>query len=238
YVDKVGIFHVTGGEPTLYPQLSEFLLYIINNYRDKIIDLVMPTNAIREIPDEMIKIFKLGNMLIEIDNYLNVVPQYKNIFDKNFNKLKEYGVRIYGSIDKVSPPFFISSYPPNYDYSLLSDEENSKRFDYCGSVFSEIRDKKIYACCYHGFAETAGIIEQDDDAVFNLDENLNKKEFIEFRMKYNNRGFTKFCTKCNGLPPLNIKALPTGEQTNGIISWDGSYKESQYITVDEMLNKK
>lgn len=219
YVDMVGLLHITGGEPTLYPDLVNLLTYINNNYRGKIIDLVMPTNGIREIPDELCKIFYECNMIIQIDNYLEAVPQYENIYNKNIEKLKKFGVKI-DLIPAGVKWNWIEAYPPKYDYSLLSDEENIKRFDLCGSVFSEIRNSKIYACCYQGFAETAGIIKNYDETdTFDL-SNCNKKELIEFRLKYNTKGFSSFCKSCNGLPPLNKDYIKPALQTKGIIELD------------------
>lgn len=223
YVGTVGLLHITGGEPILYPDLINLLTYINDNYRDKIIDLVMPTNGIKEIPDELCKIFYECNMIIQIDNYLEAVPQYESIVKNNIEKLNKYGVKM-DLIPAGVKWNWIEAYPPKYDYSLLSDEENTKRFDLCGSVFSEIRNDKIYACCYQGFAETAGIIKNyDKDDTFDL-YNCNKKELIEFRLKYNTKGFSSFCKSCNGLPPLNKDYIKPALQTKGIIEWEGFKK--------------
>ncbi|MBW5411234.1 glycosyltransferase, partial [Brachyspira hampsonii] len=232
HVDKVAYLHVTGGEPTLYPKQIEFIKYINDNYRDKIIDLAMPTNGVIEISDDLCKTFKECDVLVEVDNYLKTVPQYRSIRDNNIEKLQKYGVKL-NVIPDEAVPDFISSYPPRYDYSKLSDEENTKRFDYCGSIWSQIRDGGIHLCTYQSFAETAGLVEKDKESFFDLSsDNINKKEFVEFRLKYNNRGFSKFCTMCNGHSPLNKILVTAAEQTKGILSWDGNFTEKDYIPVD------
>uniref|UniRef100_UPI003F4BB53A radical SAM protein n=1 Tax=Brachyspira catarrhinii TaxID=2528966 RepID=UPI003F4BB53A len=224
HVDKVAFLHVTGGEPTLYPQQIEFIKYINNNHRNKIIDLVMPTNGIREISDDLCKTFKECNVLVEVDNYLKTVPQYRTIRDNNIEKLHKYNIRTNVVSDEYAPDF-IQTYPPREDYSKLSDEENTKRFDYCGSIFSQIKDGGIHLCTYQSFAATAGLIEEDKESFFDLSsDNVNKKELVEFRLKYNNRGFSKFCTMCNGHPPLNTEFTTAAEQTSGTISWDGIFR--------------
>lgn len=225
HVDVVGLLHVTGGEPTLYPQLPEFLKYIKNNYKKNIIDLVMPTNAIKAIPDQLCETFSECNMIIQVDNYLDAVPKYQNIYESNIEKLKKYNVKT-DIIPAGERWNWVKAYPPKYDYSKLSDEENTKRFDLCGSYFSEIRNGKIYSCCYNGFAETANIIDElDDGDTFNLEGNINKKELVEFRLKYNKKGFTSFCKKCNGLPPLNSEYIKPAEQISGTITWNGKFEE-------------
>ncbi|MEI0557277.1 radical SAM protein [Brachyspira intermedia] len=222
-VDMVALLHVTGGEPTLYPQLSDFLKYINNNYRNKIIDLVMPTNGIREITDELCQTFNECNMVIQVDNYLDAVPKYKNIYENNIEKLIKYNVKT-DIIPAGERWNWVRAYPPKYDYSKLSDEENTSRFDMCGSYFSEIRNGRIYSCCYNGFAETANIADKlDDGDTFDLEKNSNKKALVEFRLKYNEKGFTSFCKKCNGLPPLNSEYIKPAEQVIGTISWNGEF---------------
>ena len=50
------------------------------------------------------------------------------------------------------------------------------------------------------------------------------KELIEFRLKYNTKGFSSFCKSCNGLPPLNKDYIKPALQTKGIIEWEGFKK--------------
>ena len=239
-VDMVGLMHITGGEPSLYPDIIKLLKYINHNYRDKIIDLVMPTNGIREISDELCHTFKECNMIIQVDNYLDMVPKYSDIYNNNIEKLIKYDVKM-DIIPAGQKWNWVEAYPPTYDYSVLSDEENTKRFDYCGSIYSEIRDKKIYACCYHGFAETAGIVDKSLEAnsdYFELVNNVNKKELIEFRLKYNERGYSNFCKYCNGIYPLNTCFVKAAEQINGIIEWDKKIIDNKYIKIDELIKKR
>ena len=231
HVDMVGLLHITGGEPTLYKEQSKFIKYINDNYRHKIINLVMPTNGTVEIPDELCETFKECNVIVQVDNYLEAVPQHKDIYEKNINKLKNYKINT-----EIIPAGinwnWCETYPPKYDYSKLPEEELIKRFDYCGCDFSEIRNGGLHVCNYQSYAETAGIVKEDKDSFFDLSGNVNKKELIEFRFKYNNKGYAEFCKSCNGLYPLNLDNIKAAEQTKGIIEWDGIFKESNYTPVD------
>lgn len=232
-VDMVSMLHITGGETTLYPHQIELIKYINSNYRNKIIDLVMPTNGIREIPDELLESIKEANMTIQVDNYLDAVPEFENTYRKNLEKLEKYNIKS----DIIPAGEFWNwahVYPPRYDYSKLSDEENSKRYDYCGSVFSEIKNGTISGCCYHSFAETAGIVDYDENSLFNLKGDINKKELIEFRLKYTKKGYTEFCKRCNGLNPLNKVVVKPAEQYKGLLSWDGTFTEKTYTPVDSL----
>ncbi|MEI0528433.1 radical SAM protein [Brachyspira intermedia] len=232
HVDKVGLLHITGGEPILYPYLAELIKYINDNYRDKINDFVMPTNNIKSLNNDLCQTFKESDMIIQIDNYLEQVPQHKNIFDENINKLREYDVNV-EMIDAGIKWSWFKTYPPDYDYSLLNEEEQRKRFDYCGCIYSQIKNGRIYVCSYHSFAETAGIVEEDKNAYFDLSGEVNKKELIEFRLKYNNVGYVEFCKYCNGAPPLNNKTLEfAAKQAKGILEWDKTFKEIDYVPVD------
>lgn len=230
-VDMVSMLHITGGETTLYPHQIELIKYINSNYRNKIMDLVMPTNGIREIPDELLESIKEANMTIQVDNYLDAVPEFEKIYRKNLEKLEKYNIKS----DIIPAGEFwnwTQTYPPRYNYSKLDNDEMIKRYDYCGSMFSQIRNGTISGCCYHSYAETAGIVNYDEDSLFDLKGSVNKKELIEFRLKYNKKGYTEFCKICNGLNPLNRKVVKPAEQSKGILSWDGNFTEKSYVPVD------
>lgn len=230
-VDMVGLLHITGGETSLYKEQSKFIKYINDNYRHKIIDLLTPTNGTVEISKELCETFKECNVIVQVDNYLEAVPQYKDIYEKNIKKLKDY--KINSDIIPAGTRWnWAEAYPPKYDYSKLSEEELIKRFNYCGSIFSEIKDGKIYGCCYNGFAETAELIEKDKDSFFDLSGNVNKKELIEFRLKYNNKGYVEFCKYCNGLYPLNINSIKPALQSKVVLEWDKKFSSDEYTSVD------
>ena len=232
-VDMVGLLHITGGEPTLYKELPKFLKYINDNYRHKIVNLVMPTNCMVGISDELCETFKECNVIVQVDNYLEAVPQHKDIYENNIKKLNDYKINT-----EIIPAGinwnWCETYPPKYDYSKLPEEELMKRFDYCGCDFSEIRNGGLHVCNYQSYAETAGIIEEDKDSFFDLSGNVNKKELIEFRLKYNNKGYVEFCKSCNGLYPLNLDNIKAAQQTKGIIEWDGIFKECNDTPVDTL----
>lgn len=191
----------------------------------------MPTNCMVGISDELCETFKECNVIVQVDNYLEAVPQHKDIYENNIKKLNDYKINT-----EIIPAGinwnWCETYPPKYDYSKLPEEELIKRFDYCGCDFSEIRNGGLHVCNYQSYAETAGIIEEDKDSFFDLSGNVNKKELIEFRLKYNNKGYAEFCKSCNGLYPLNLDNIKAAEQTKGIIEWDGIFKESNYTPVD------
>ena len=43
----VGRFHISGGEPQLYPDLAELILYIHNNYSSKIETLAVVKQTVQ-----------------------------------------------------------------------------------------------------------------------------------------------------------------------------------------------
>ena len=55
-----------------------------------------------------------------------------------------------------------------------------------------------------GFAETAGLVKQGDDEFFDLTSftQEKKKELVEFRLRFNKKGYTNFCRYCNGFLQL------------------------------------
>ena len=58
---------------------------------------------------------------------------------------------------------------------------------------------------YSLYAHKAGLVNDCDTDYYNLvdfDE-AKKKELLEFRLRYNKRGYTSFCEKCAGFSVIN-----------------------------------
>lgn len=79
-VDRIMLFHVSGGEPMLYRPIAELIEYIDKVYGDRIDTLRTVTNGTIIPPDSVLE--KLSHCRVEIivDDYRESVPAYKNNF--------------------------------------------------------------------------------------------------------------------------------------------------------------
>ena len=105
--------------------------------------------------------------------------------------------------------------PEKTDYSAFTEEEMIKHRSECGQTWQELRDGKLYSCNYAAYATVAGIAgEQDLEEIYDLRAHTaeKKKELIEFRLGYTEKGYTNFCRTCRGFTTQNMEAMKPAVQ--------------------------
>ena len=210
-IDRIMIFHISGGEPMLYKHTVDLIEYIDKNYGDRIDTLRTITNGTIVPKDEdLIRISKCRVELV-IDDYREAVPRYNDQFHVLTQKLQEFGIRFY--INKADN--WIDLAPERTDYSCWTEEALEKHRSDCCQSWQELRDGKLYNCNYAAYASVAGIGgEQDQEETYELKtfSAEKKKELVEFRLGYTTKGYTNFCRKCRGFTTENFEMVSPAVQ--------------------------
>ena len=229
--DKVGLFHVSGGETLMFPEITKYLRYVHENYSDRYAELGASSNLILNLTDEICEALRDCNVMLFVDDYTDQLDEKKKeLFDKNLEKLKSFNVRMQMNIGRELEWFCI--FPPvKKDYEKC-DKALVQKFDACGYRNSEIRNGLINNCNYCGFASRAGIIEHDATDWYDLNNFTRDKkyELVEFRFGYSERGYVKFCKYCDGYVNINQRFVPVGEQVKGSLTWD---KNNPHEVIEE-----
>lgn len=210
-VDRIMLFHISGGEPMIYKHTADLVTYIDKNYGDRIDTLRMVTNGTIVPKDEMLQKLAKCRLEITVDDYREAVPQFADRFDQLTRKLDEYHIKYY--INKADS--WIDLAPERTDYSHWSEEQLEKHRESCSQSWQELRDGKLYSCNYAAYATVAGIAgEQDLEEVYDLTDFVveKKKELVEFRLGYTTKGYTNFCKKCRGFTPKNSEKMEPAAQ--------------------------
>lgn len=211
HVDRIMLFHVSGGEPMLYKHIGEVIRYLHENYGDRIDTLRTVTNGTIVPDDAILEQLAKCRLEVTVDDYREAVPQYNDNFAVLIEKLKKYNICYY--INKVNE--WIDLAPDRTDFSKWSEEQLQQHFDECCQSWQELRDGKLYSCNYDAYATVAGINAKPDAEMFDL-QNMQpeqKKELVEFRLGYNAKGYTNFCKKCRGFVASNpYKCVPAEQQ--------------------------
>lgn len=210
-VDHIMLFHVSGGEPMLYEHTADLIEYIDKRYGDKIDTLRLVTNGTVVPPQEVLEKLSNCNVEITVDDYREAVPQYVDTFESVIRKLDEYKIRHY--VNRVDS--WIDLAPERTDFSSWSDEKLIEHRTKCNQSWQELRDGKLYNCNYAAYAAVAGIAGGDDlEEAFDLKSfsEQHKKELVEFRLGYTERGYTNFCKKCRGFTVENSEKRKPAEQ--------------------------
>lgn len=206
YVDYIMLFHVSGGEPMLYQHTADLIEYIDKQYGDRIGTLRTVTNGTVVPSDETLEKLCKCRIEITVDDYRDAVPQYNMQFDELIQKLEKHQIKYY--INKVDS--WVDLAPEKTDYSALSEEQLIRHRSECGQTWQELRDGKLYSCNYAAYATVAGIAgEQDLEESYDLRSHTvdRKKELVEFRLGYTNKGYTNFCKKCRGFTAHDTDAV-------------------------------
>lgn len=210
-VDRIMLFHISGGEPFMYRHTADLAEYIDRNYGDRIDTLRMVTNGTIVPGEEVLEKLSRCRIEITVDDYREAVPRFKERFDQLVGKLKERHIKYY--INKAES--WIDLAPERTDYSGWTEEQLEGHRERCSQSWQELRDGKLYSCNYAAYATVAGIAgEQDLEEVYNLREFTaeKKKELVEFRLGYTAKGYTNFCKKCRGFTPENREETEPAKQ--------------------------
>ena len=209
-VDYIMLFHISGGEPFLYPYLKELVAYIVEYYRGKINFLQTVTNGTIEPKDDILEIFGKYEVGVTVDDYRLAVPEKANIFEKVIEKLQRYHIRY--DVNKVDQ--WIDLAPTKTDHSTWDEKRLIKHFEACHEPWQELREGRLYSCNYASYGAVAGLAEEVEDETFDL-RNFDRtyiKELMEFRMGYNKKGYVDFCKKCAGFVDINENIVEPAKQ--------------------------
>lgn len=209
-IDLIGRFQITGGEPFLYKNLNELIPYIHNNYAKKIIAFEIVTNGTVMPSDEICEVLFNNNVLVYLDDYRKNVP----LAEKMYIKIKEM-------FDKHKVTYFENCVPEWFDLQPtqpkrnMTDEELVEYFDKCGCPWATVSHNSLSSCNYSLYATKAGIVKFDEDNYFDLTAEQTrewKKQLVEFRLRYNNKGYVELCRQCSGFSKVNNNILEPAVQ--------------------------
>jgi hypothetical protein len=169
------------------------------------------TNGTVVPKDEVLEKLSKCNMEITVDDYRDAVPQFDEHFDQLIKKFDEYDIKYY--INKVDS--WIDLAPERTDYSAWTEMQLEQHRSDCSQSWQELRDGKLYSCNYAAYATVAGIAgNQDLEETYSLKDFTpdKKKELVEFRLGYTEKGYTNFCKKCRGFTAENSDKIKPAMQ--------------------------
>lgn len=198
-IDYFNLFHVTGGEPFLYPHLIELLDYIGAKYKNRMFMLGTTTNGTVIPSDEMCCVLKKNNVKIYLDDYMENVELNRQRMKIIQNKLKEY--EIWHIIQKHGGWMDLDIDKTNN--SNLTEEQLADYYDLCLITYRAIHGTKLYNCDFADFAREAGIWQADDTDYIDLSIDIPKVELVEFIQGFSEKGYCGMCRQCAGNYPIN-----------------------------------
>ncbi len=205
--DYIGFFHISGGEPFLYPHLNELLLYIDSKYKSNIGMLGITTNGTIIPTNGLCEQIKNANVCIWLDNYQENVELSR----KNLNIVKEQFERYEISFINNC----VSEWLNIKNEKVENDEQKLQvRCDACNVPFISLKNQRLFGCNYTDYACEADIVKGDEHDYLDLSQiDPNERAIIiEFIMGYSIKGYYSFCKNCSGFLGINNNQLKVAEQ--------------------------
>lgn len=140
-VDYILLFHISGGEPFLYPQIGDLLSYIGKGYREQIARLEITTNGTILPSDDVCRLLQRYGVEVILDDYRDALPEYQDIFVFICEKFKKYGVSY--RIQKTESWIALN---PTQPPKNLSEKDAEAHFNLCAVPWQEYRDGRFYLC--------------------------------------------------------------------------------------------
>ena len=211
-VDYVQELHLIGGEPLLYPDLTELVAEIGIKYRSRIGEFAIATNGTILPKQELCRQSQQNGVLFTISDYTkSPVFEGRSYVGELVELLKQQKVSY--RLGNKSEWFDFNNIPGNgYPASALQE-----RFQECFFRNRGLYEGRLYYCQHQYGAFRAGAGEEDPDGYLNLNEpeRVTKEQMLAFELGFLPKGYLTHCAKCNGFERLNTQYIQAAAQCKG-----------------------
>lgn len=211
-VDYVYEYTLLGGEPFLHSNLKEILIYLGDNYGDRIGKINLISNGTVVPSQEILDIMQEYHIMVNISDYTNAVSYTDRLKEVEMT-FKKNSIEYYTIPNNVWKDVLY----PRCNYHTDNPKEHMKL---CGHGTHSVDGGKLYWCDPAFASERFMRFETKEDD--SLDLALNKKKHSKFVaslniIKYilgevNERGYMTICEKCAGIGWDNENVVIAGVQ--------------------------
>lgn len=209
-VDYLFDLDVVGGEPFLYRDLRNFIIYIGENYRSRIGYIGFITNGTIVPDDEIFKLLNEYSMDVSISDYSEDI-EYKNKIEQLCEKLEKYEISY---MRNKNIDWFDFGFPKKL--YLYEGEAAVKHMQCCNSIEHILDDKKLFYCGLEWSAQKGGLFPIEEKAFVDLERISNgfdsRKQILEMIMANIEGGYMEFCKVCGGFGIDNNNRVETAKQ--------------------------
>lgn len=203
-VDFIKYYGPGGGEIFLYPQLEEFLKYIIERYSKQIGTILLVTNATVLPNESLVKFIAKNNLEISISSY-EAVCGWKEKRDRFVEVCKKNGIRYY---EQKQDSWIDMGWNKK-----MEKQDPRKLFRECNMPCREFADGIEYYCIHGRYAGKAGKIScAGEEGLDFTEEETDKKVILEYNVGFSKKGYLGICGNCNGYFGINSQKIPVAEQ--------------------------
>lgn len=191
-IDLCYSFHFCGGDPLLSKELPAMIRYVTDVYGARIFEQFIVTNGTIIPSDRVLEALQKGGYTVHLDDYRDTVPIARERIPQIEEKLRRYGIPyLLNRADTWSDLSYGTE-----KYRFYGEPEMIEHRDSCNTRYQNFANGRIYSCCYEAFALRAGLADHAD---FIEIQSTPKKEILEYRLGFTNKGYVDMCRRCLGL---------------------------------------
>jgi hypothetical protein len=203
FTDRVYLFQILGGEPFLYTKLEDYIEFLGENFRKKIVELNIVTNGTVLPNERSISLIKKYDIVVIISDYSNL-EKFAAIFSKVEKKLRYSNVRI---LKTASSGKWLDFGFPHKPLNIPEDELVEHMHD-CNPVFRGLNNGKFYWCHLVWSAVRSGLLAENKSDYLDLTaldprNPEDKLMLIEYNLGYMENGYVSLCRFCAGCAKSN-----------------------------------
>lgn len=210
-IDYVFKYQLIGGEPLLHKDLPQILLYLYENYKERIGMIRIVTNG-AVIPDtELVDAMKTCNCYVMLSNYTHSIS-YEEKYEKVKSTLLENGIRFR---ELISQRWRDVGFPHN-SRNIPLDKVREHMLT-CATFWHGLVDEKLYYCNCTWSAANTGLYNAEETDYLDLktldDSESSKLKILQFVLGDSQPDFyNSFCRVCGGCGKDNECFVVSGEQ--------------------------
>ena len=210
WVDEVNVFGLVGGDAMMHPKFNDILEYIGEKYYPaRIKHLEIYSNAVIVPSPKSIELFKKYNVFYRFTDYRG--GSGKQNVEEVVNLLNKEGIRY----DHVQFDNWYDCGFPQESNGITTEEGLIKFFDACDrKTCHGIFGNKLFFCSMCWSAEQIDYCQVAESDYFDLSQYSaeRRKEFLEYYLGFNEKGYFEYCKKCNGGINVNTHKIEVGKQ--------------------------
>ena len=210
WTDTVNILGLVGGDAMSHPRFNEILRWIGDTYYpERARHLEIYSNAVITPTPQTLELFKKYNVFYRFTDYGG--SSGKQNIDQITAILRENDIRY----DHVKfTDWFDSGYPQTTN-GITSEDGLRRFFDMCDRKSCHtISGSKLLFCGQCMSADWIDYCRLADSDYFDLSiyDETRKREFVEYNLGFNQKGYMEYCRMCNGSLNVNTHKIIPGEQ--------------------------